>query len=194
VIIVARPGQPLGLPQQPIEAAQRRDQPQLRTYSHPPHLAGWGWSRRPSIGTMEQPVSTPDKGSGRVQEARPRDALGRPLPRGAIGVEPVSELALPPEQALELAGRLVEEGRPFSAHEVLEAVWKAGPPQERQLWQGLAQLCVALTHHARGNEVGGQRLLERGTGLLESYAQTVGPKYGLDLPAIIACTTTRIAP
>ena len=33
-------------------------------------------------------------------------------------------------------------GRPFHAHEVLEASWKAAPPAERDLWQGLAQLAV----------------------------------------------------
>ena len=147
-----------------------------------------------SIGTMEQRVNPHSEGTGRVQEPRPRDALGRPLPRGAIGVEPVSEDPLPPVQALDLARRLIEEGRPFSAHEVLEARWKAAPMQERELWQGLAQLCVALTHHARGNEVGAQRLLARGAGLLTNYAQTAGPRYGLDLPAVIACVTTEVAP
>jgi hypothetical protein len=40
---------------------------------------------------------------------------------------------------------------PFAAHEVLEARWKAGPDEERDLWQGLAQICVGLTHAARGN-------------------------------------------
>ena len=35
-----------------------------------------------------------------------------------------------------LADRLLRDGRPFHAHEVLEAAWKAGPPGERDLWQG----------------------------------------------------------
>ena len=65
--------------------------------------------------------------AGRPRQARPRDALGRPLPYGAVGVEPVSEEPLPPVQTLEVARALVQEGRPFSAHEVLEARWKAGP-------------------------------------------------------------------
>lgn len=69
-------------------------------------------------------------GEGRARQGRPRDALGRPLPYGAAGVEPVSEEPLPPEETLQAARKLVEAGRPFSAHEVLEARWKAGPVEE----------------------------------------------------------------
>lgn len=75
--------------------------------------------------------------AGRPRQKRPRDALGRPLPYGSTGVEPVSEEPLPPSQTLDLARSLVREGRPFAAHEVLEARWKAGPGEERDLWQGL---------------------------------------------------------
>ena len=92
--------------------------------------------------------------AGRARQARPRDALGRPLPYGAAGVEPVSEEPLPPEETIAAARSLVAQGRPFSAHEVLEARWKAAPEQERDLWQGLAQICVGLTHALRGNDVG----------------------------------------
>jgi len=124
--------------------------------------------------------------AGRPRQARPRDALGRPLPYGATGVEPVPEEALPPLETLALARRLVREGRPFSAHEVLEARWKAGPDEERGLWQGLAQLCVGLTHAARGNRKGATTLLERGVARLEEYAAGGEAPYGLDLPAIVA--------
>ncbi len=124
--------------------------------------------------------------AGRPRQARPRDALGRPLPYGAVGVEPVPEEPLPPLESLQVARRLVEEGRPFSAHEVLEARWKACPAEERDLWQGLAQLCVGLTHAARGNTAGARRLVERGVGRLESYDDSGSPTYGLDLAAVIA--------
>ena len=77
--------------------------------------------------------------AGRPRQARPRDALGRPLPYGAEGVEPVSEEPLPALESLALARSLVAEGRPFSAHEVLEARWKACPADERELWQGLVR-------------------------------------------------------
>ena len=129
---------------------------------------------------------------GRAKQARPRDELGRPLPYGATGVEPVSEEPLPALETVARARELLDVGRPFSAHEVLEARWKDAPEAERPLWQGLAQLCVALTHAARGNAVGAQRLLERGAGRVEQYAATGGPTYGLDLPAVLACARRRV--
>lgn len=124
---------------------------------------------------------------GRAQQARPRDALGRPLPYGAPGVEPISEEPLPAEETLAYARALLDEGRPFAAHEALEVRWKSCPDGERDLWQGLAQLCVGLTHHERGNAVGASRLVERAGGRLERYARTGGPTYGLDLAALVAC-------
>ena len=86
----------------------------------------------------------------------------------------------------------MDEGRPFAAHEVLEARWKAGPDVERDLWQGLAQLCVGLTHAARGNRVGALRLVERGAGRLAAYQTTAGPTYGLDLSQVLACVRERV--
>lgn len=129
--------------------------------------------------------------AGRPRQARPRDALGRPLPYGAVGVEPVPEEALPPLEALDLARRLIREGRPFAAHEVMEARWKAGPGEERDLWQGLAQICVGLTHAARGNTAGAIRLLERGAGRLEAYGVDRGAPYRLDLAAIVGWVRER---
>lgn len=122
---------------------------------------------------------------GRARQARPRDALGRPLSYGAEGVEPVSEEPLPPAETLASARELVGLGRPFAAHEVLEARWKAGPVEERDLWQGLAQLCVAVTHAARGNQVGADRLFERAAARLDSFAATGRFAYGVD-PADVA--------
>lgn len=124
--------------------------------------------------------------TGRPRQARPRDELGRPLPYGAKGVEPVPEEALPPEQTVAFARSLVAQGRPFAAHEVLEARWKTGPGQERDLWQGLAQICVGLTHAARGNRVGADRLLERGATRVDNYRARGGPTYGLDLVEVTA--------
>lgn len=127
---------------------------------------------------------------GRPKQARPRDELGRPLPYGAEGVEPVSEDPLPPLETVEKAMGLLAEGRPFSAHEVFEARWKDAPEKERDLWQGMAQVCVGLTHAARGNTVGASRLVERGTGRLERYA---GPTYGLDLDTFVADARAEVA-
>lgn len=131
---------------------------------------------------------------GRAQQARPRDALGRPLSYGAAGVDPISEVPLPPEETLAYARRLLDEGRPFAAHEALEVRWKSCPEGERELWQGLAQLCVGLTHHARGNAVGAARLVERAAEHLDSYGRDAGPTYELDLAALVACARARVGP
>ena len=96
-------------------------------------------------------------------------------------------------ETVSLAWKLVQEGRPFAAHEVLEARWKAGPEEERDLWQGLAQVCVGLTHAARGNSTGAVRLLERGVARVAEYDAGDGPAYGLDLTAIIACARGHAA-
>lgn len=128
---------------------------------------------------------------GHARQARPRDELGRPLPYGAVGVEPVSEEQLPPRETLRVARSLLQEGRPFAAHEILEVRWKTGPPQERELWQGLAQLCVGLTHSARGNHTGAARLVERGALRLASYQQGGAETYGLDLDAVLVCARGR---
>jgi hypothetical protein len=109
---------------------------------------------------------------------------GWPLPNGSVGDEPVSDQALPPRDTIAAAHELLAEGRPFSAHEVY-ARWKAGPAAERELWQGLAQLCVRITHAERGNRIGARRLIGRAHQRLETYAVADGPTYGLDLSRII---------
>jgi uncharacterized protein len=120
---------------------------------------------------------------------RARDALGRPVPAGSPdAVEPVPEEPLPPAEALRTARALLARGRAFSAHEVLEASWKAAPADERDLWQGLAQVCVGLTHLQRGNRVGAARLLRRGAGLLSGQPSA----YGVDT-ARIAADAHRLA-
>lgn len=96
-----------------------------------------------------------------------RDAAGRPVPpHSAQAVAQVPEVPRTPEEALVLAQQLLDAGRPFYAHDVLEAAWKAAPAGERSLWQGLAQVCVGLTHEQRGNPTGAARLLRRGAGRL----------------------------
>ncbi|WP_030587367.1 DUF309 domain-containing protein [Streptomyces anulatus] len=108
---------------------------------------------------------------GRARNARPRDGLGRPLPYGTPGVERQPEgVVRPPEETLREAQRLLDSGMPFHAHEVFEDAWKSGPEDERELWRGLAQLAVGLTHSARGNIGGGARLLRRGAGALVPFA------------------------
>ncbi|MFS4097514.1 DUF309 domain-containing protein [Streptomyces sp. AF1A] len=124
---------------------------------------------------------------GRARSARPRDGLGRPLPYGAEGVlrQPEGVVRAPRETVAE-AQALLGAGKPFHAHEVFEDAWKSGPEHERPLWRGLAQLAVGLTHAARGNAVGGARLLRRGAGAVEAWERDRGEDrpYGMDLAGL----------
>lgn len=121
--------------------------------------------------------------AGRPRNARPRDAAGRPLPRGCTGVPRVpDDLTLSPREALAEAQRLLDAGFAFHAHEVLEAVWKSAPAGERDLWRGLAQIAVGLTHLQRGNPTGAQALLARGADRVAGYA--AGRPYGIDTAAV----------
>ena len=74
------------------------------------------------------------------------------------------DLRITPAEAADLGGRLLAEGRPFHAHEVFEAAWKSTPAPERELWRGMAQIAVGLTHARRGNTRGAVALLRRGAG------------------------------
>ena len=90
------------------------------------------------------------------RNTRPRDRLGRPLPYGSPGAPEVPEgVSRTPEEALTEAQRLLDTGFPFAAHEILEDAWKSAAEDERELWRGLAQLAVGLTHAERGNGRGG---------------------------------------
>jgi hypothetical protein len=125
---------------------------------------------------------------GRPRNARPRDALGRPLPHDAPGgVDRVPDrLDLPLADAVDLAQRYLDTGRPFHAHEVLEALWKSRPDGERDLWQGLAQLAVGLTHAMRGNRKGAAALLRRGRHRVAGYT---GDPHGVDVPGVTSAAT-----
>jgi len=124
-------------------------------------------------------------GQGRARNARPRDSLGRPLPYGSAGVTRVpDDLVLPPREALAEAQRLLDDDLPFHAHEILEGSWKAAPEAERELWQGLAQLAVGLTHVRRGNAPGAVTLLTRGRARVEPYRESGA--YGIDVAGLVA--------
>ncbi|MET9390128.1 DUF309 domain-containing protein [Streptomyces sp. NPDC006624] len=143
-----------------------------------------------SNGSEERPGGARDRDEeGRARNARPRDGLGRPLPYGEDGVprQPEGVVRTPQETVTE-AQRLLDEGRPFHAHEVFEDAWKSGPEEERELWRGLAQLAVGLTHAARGNLTGGARLLRRGAGAAETWTSDSGrtQPHGIDIAAMAA--------
>jgi hypothetical protein len=127
--------------------------------------------------------------AGRARNARPRDALGRPLPYDAVGEERAPEGVLrTPAEALAEAQALLDAGRPFHAHEVLEDAWKQSPEPERQLWRGLAQLAVGQTHLLRGNARGAETLLDRGATNIERYAGT--PPHGIDVGGLVRWART----
>jgi uncharacterized protein len=71
---------------------------------------------------------------------------------------------------------------------VLEASWKSAPAAERDLWQGLAQVAVGLTHAQRGNARGAVALLRRAVGRLDGYpaggGKAGGGPHGIDVPAV----------
>ncbi|MGY9067610.1 DUF309 domain-containing protein, partial [Streptomyces sp. CAS3] len=92
-----------------------------------------------------------------------------------------------PRETVAEAQALLDAGRPFHAHEVFEDAWKSGPEDERALWRGLAQLAVGLTHAARGNTVGGARLLRRGADAVEEWERGRGEDrpYGVDLAGVV---------
>jgi uncharacterized protein len=147
--------------------------------------------------------------AGRPRNARPRDALGRPLdPAGAdAGQDRIpDDLVITGRDAAVLADQLLRDDRPFHAHEVLEAAWKTGPPDDRDLWQGLAQIAVGLTHARRGNARGAVTLLRRGTERIRTHQGRPSPAasdpapgagsnprlpggdylYGMDITAVLA--------
>ena len=121
--------------------------------------------------------------AGRPRNARPRDGLGQPLERSdgtaASAADRIpDDLVITGAEAAALADRLLREGRPFHAHEVLEAAWKSGPASERDLWQGLAQIAVGLTHARRGNARGAVALLSRGADRVRGYQSGAGSPGG----------------
>jgi uncharacterized protein len=130
--------------------------------------------------------------TGRARNARPRDGLGRPLPYGADGVERQPEgVVRTPQETLVEAQRLLDEGKPFHAHEVFEDAWKSTDGPERELWRGLAQLAVGLTHAARGNGAGAASLLERGAANIEPFRAR--PPHGVDVEGLQTWAQTLAA-
>lgn len=129
---------------------------------------------------------------GRPRSNRPRDELGRPLPRGAVGVSRAPEgQRRTVEQTIQEAQRLLDEGLPFHAHEVFEDMWKSARAEERDLWRGLAQFAVGLTHAARGNARGADALLRRGAASMRRYAAAA--PHGLNVAGLLAWSSQAAA-
>lgn len=110
---------------------------------------------------------------------RARDRLGRPLAGDAdpaLAVASVPEVSeVTPGQAWSQALAYLAEGLPFHAHEVLEQRWRCCPADERAVWQALAQWAAALTHQARGNQVGAERVARRAAATLADCTELPPP-------------------
>ncbi len=123
---------------------------------------------------------------------RPRDELGRPLPRH----EP-DRLPLPDFDRLSFAenNRLAmlyfAGAQYFAAHEAWETCWKqSGDSPDAVGFKGLAQLAAGYVHLQRGNPHGAGVLLRRALGRLGGCA----PDWqGLDLAGMIAGAKQAIA-
>ena len=77
---------------------------------------------------------------------------------------------------------LIRRGEYFAAHEVLEDVWRAAQPEERDFYQGLVHVAVAWYQAGRGNRVGCERQLEKAARRLGPFA----PEHrGVDLAATL---------
>jgi uncharacterized protein len=134
--------------------------------------------RRPTAADRDRDAA------GRARNARARDDLGRPLARSDGSQGAIDVPALPPGDALLAAQELLDSGRPFTAHEVLEAVWKDTIGPGRELWRGLAQIAVGITHALRGNESGARALLQRGSLTLAEFEGTT--PNGVDVDGVRA--------
>jgi predicted metal-dependent hydrolase len=66
---------------------------------------------------------------------------------------------------------------------VLEDVWRAAEPGERDFYQGLVHVAVAWYQAGRGNRVGCERQLEKAARRLRPYAPV---HRGLDVEALVA--------
>ena len=89
---------------------------------------------------------------------------------------------LAPAVSLEEGLDLIRRGEYFAAHEVLEDVWRAAEPGERDFYQGLVHVAVAWYQAGRANRVGCGRQLEKAARRLGAYA----PEHeGVDVASVL---------
>ena len=78
---------------------------------------------------------------------------------------------------------LIRSGEFFAAHEELELVWRAAPPEERDFFQGLVHVAVAWYQAGRGNRTGCERQLEKAVRRLTPFAPA---HRGVDIGSVLA--------
>ncbi|MGH2691656.1 MAG: DUF309 domain-containing protein [Actinomycetota bacterium] len=116
----------------------------------------------------------------REKTKRPRDELGRVLPRDAENRLHLEDFDnLPADENHRLAIEHFDAGRFFPAHEAWETVWKQskGTPDE-EFFKGMSQLGAGYTHYRRGNPHGTHILIRRALSRISRYAS---PHHGIDV-------------
>ena len=72
---------------------------------------------------------------------------------------------------------------------MLEDVWRAAEPDERDFYQGLVHVAVAWLHAERGNRPGCERQLAKAARRLDRYA----PEHrGVDVSVVLADVATAL--
>jgi uncharacterized protein len=71
----------------------------------------------------------------------------------------------------------------FDAHEALEDVWRAAPPENKKFLQGMVQIAVAFHHYSTGNRIGMRSVLERA---INNLSQPAGSYCEIQLPRLIS--------
>ena len=122
---------------------------------------------------------------------RPRDAFGRPLPRGAKNRLQLANFDALSVDANHLLGiDYLNAGNYFGAHEAWETAWRMSKGrEEEEFFKGLSQLGAGYTHYARGNPAGACALLSRGLSRVRGYAPS---RRGLDLDKLARAVQVHI--
>lgn len=116
--------------------------------------------------------------------SRPRDELGRPLPRGSENRLRLEDFdSLPLEENHRLGRAHFNDGRFFPAHEAWETAWKQakGSPDE-EFFKGLSQLGAGYVHWRRGNPHGATTLIARAVSRIRRFS---AGHHGVDVEAIV---------
>jgi predicted metal-dependent hydrolase len=115
---------------------------------------------------------------------RPRDELGRPLPKGEenrLHMEDFDAHGL--EENHRLGIRHFDGERFFPAHEAWETAWKqARGTDDEEFFKGLSQLGAGYVHYRRGNAHGAGILVRRAVSRIGPY----GPMHhGIDVAELV---------
>lgn len=92
---------------------------------------------------------------------------------------------------LDEAARLFNEREFFACHDVLEEVWNETVGAERDLYQGLIHVAVALFHFTEGNYGGARKMYHSAVGYLTAFLPRESP---FDVPRLLTDLRTAFEP